>query len=342
MIHFRNDYSVAAHPAVLEALARFNDERCPGYGRDPFCEEAAATIRKLCQAPDAAVHFLSGGTQVNKTALGAFLRPYEAAVAAESGHICGHETGSIEHNGHKILTCPAEDGKLTPAMLEAVCAGQTGEHAVVPRLAYISNTTEVGTVYTLAELRSLHDACTRLGLLLYCDGARLGAAITAPGSDAGFADYAALCDAFTIGGTKNGLLFGEALVITNSALQPYFRHCMKQQGATLAKGWVFGIQFSAILRDNLYLELAARANGLAGELTQGLQALGVPLLSASPSNQVFPLLPDGVVERLAEDFTFEIQQPSRDGHTGIRLVTGWYSSREDVDTFLQRLEVLLK
>ena len=342
MIHFRNDYSAGAHPAVLDALIRANDVRSPGYGCDPCCEAAADTIRGLCAAPEADVHFLVGGTQVNKTALGAFLRPYEAVIAAESGHICVHETGSIENNGHKVIACAAPDGKLAPEILEAVCAAHSGEHMVVPRLVYLSNTTEVGTVYTLGELRALRAACDRLDLLLYCDGARLGAAITAPGSDAGFADYAGLCDAFTIGGTKNGLLFGEALVITNPALKPCFRHCMKQQGAVLAKGWLLGVQFSAILKDNLYLELAAKANGLSGELTRGLQRLGVPLLSPSPSNQVFPLLPDRIVERLAEDFTFEIQRPSRDGVTGIRLVTGWYSTREDVDTFLQRLEVLQK
>ena len=342
MIHFRNDYSAGAHPAVLEALTRANDVRYPGYGCDPYCEAAAAAIRTLCAAPEAAVHFLVGGTQVNKTALGAFLRPYEAVIAAESGHICVHETGSIEHNGHKVIACAANHGKLTPAALEAACAAHSGEHMVVPRLAYISNTTEIGTVYSLGELRALRAACDKLDLLLYCDGARLGSTITAPGSDAGFADYAAVCDAFTIGGTKNGLLFGEALVIVNPALQPCFRYCMKQQGAILAKGWLLGVQFSALLKDNLYLELAARANGLAGELTRGLQALGVSLLSPSPTNQVYPLLPDHVVERLAEDFTFEIQQPSQDGVTGIRLVTGWYSTREDVDTFLQHLEVLLK
>lgn len=342
MIYFRNDYSTGAHPAVWEALAQVNDVRSPGYGSDPYCEEAARTIRGLCAAPEADVHFLVGGTQVNSTALAAFLRPYEAAIAAESGHICVHETGAIEHSGHKIIARPTLEGKLTPETLEEVCHAHSTEHMVVPRLAYISNTTEIGTVYSLSELRALRTACDRLGLLLYCDGARLGSAITAPGSDAGFADYAAVCDAFTIGGTKNGLLFGEALVIANPTLKPFFRYFMKQQGAVLAKGWLLGVQFSAILKDNLYLELAAKANGLAGELTRGLEALRVSLMAASPSNQVFPILPDAVVTRLAEDFAFEIQRPSQNGYTAIRLVTGWYSTREDVDTFLQRLEVLLK
>ena len=261
MLYFRNDYGNGAHPAVLEALTRTNMDLTAGYGLDPYCEAAAETIRDLCAAPGAAVHFLVGGTQVNKTAIAAFLRPYEAVLSAASGHICVHETGSIEQDGHKVIHCPAPDGKLTPEVLRSACAAHSGEHMVLPRLAYISNTTEVGTVYRRKELFALRAACDELGLLLYCDGARLGSAMTAAGADTSFPDYAETCHAFTIGGTKNGLLFGEALVITEPSLQPYFRHCMKQQGAILAKGRLLGIQFSAILKDGREIRAISEYGG---------------------------------------------------------------------------------
>ncbi len=341
MIHFRNDYSAGAHPAVMDALLRTNLELTAGYGCDPYCEAAADKIRTLCACPDAAVHFLVGGTQTNKTTLAAFLRPYEAVIAAETGHICVHETGAIEHNGHKVIHCPSADGKVTPAMIQTALAAHSSEHMVVPRLVYISNTTEVGTVYSRDELLALRDVCKANNLYIYCDGARLGSAITAPGSDVGFADYARCCDAFTIGGTKNGLLFGEALIITTPALQPYFRHCMKQQGAILAKGRLLGVQFSAILEDDLYLELARHANRLAARISEGVQALGIPLLAPAVSNQVFPILPNAAVEQLRERFTFEIQQPMDESHTCIRFVTGWSSSDEDVDSLLAALKQLV-
>ena len=338
MIHFRNDYSTGAHPAVWEALAQVNDIRSPGYGCDPCCEVAADTIRTLCAAPEAAVHFLVGGTQVNATAIAAFLRPYEAVIAAESGHVCVHEAGAIEHGGHKVIACPTLDGKLTPALLEAVCAAHSTEHMVAPRLVYISNTTEVGTIYRLEELRRLRTACDRLGLLLYCDGARLGAAITAAGSDTGFADYAALCDAFTIGGTKNGLLFGEALVIPNPALEPAFRFFMKQQGAVLAKGWLLGVQFSALLRDGLYLELAANANRMAAALAQGLRGLDLPPRFTPESNMVFLALPRETAKALEASVAFEYQEALDEDTVCIRLVAGWYTTEADVAALLALLE----
>lgn len=338
MIHFRNDYSAGAHPAVLDALTKTNWELTAGYGCDPYCEAAAQTIHTLCDAPYADIHFLVGGTQVNKTVIAAALRPYEAVIAAHTGHICIHETGAVENNGHKIIHCPSPDGKVTPEMIQAVVDTHSSEHMVVPRLVYISNTTEVGTVYTREELSALHIICDRFNLLLYCDGARLGSALTVQGADTTFADYAVFCDAFTIGGTKNGLLFGEALVITNRNLSTGFRHCMKQQGAILAKGRLLGVQFDAILRDNLYLELAAHANRLAERLTQGLTQMNIPLLAPSPSNQVFPIFPNRVVEQLQEQFTFEIQERVDDTHTCIRFVTAWCSTDDDVTALLDTIQ----
>ena len=339
MLHFRNDYSAGAHPEVLEALCRTNLELTAGYGADAYCQDAADRVRSLCGRPEAAVHFLVGGTQANKTAIAAFLRPYEAVVAASTAHICVHETGAVEQDGHKIIHLPTPDGKLTPELLRAAAASHTGEHMVAPRLSYISNTTELGTVYCLEELRALRTACDELGLYLYCDGARLGSAMDAGGTD--FASYGETCDAFTIGGTKNGLLFGEALVIVQPGLQPGFRHCMKQQGAILAKGRLLGVQFDAILRGGLYLSLAAHANALARRLTAGLEALGVPLLADSPSNQVFPILPDSAAAALEAQCAFEIQERLEGGRTCIRFVTAWNTQEADVDALLAVLGKLL-
>ena len=333
MLFFRNDYSEGACPQVLEALVNTNLIPTSGYGTDQFCAGAADMIRYLCEAPNAQVHFLMGGTQVNKTAIGAFLRPYEAVISAASGHICGHETGAIEQNGHKILALPATDGKLTADQVRKAVEGHGDEHTVLPRLVYISNTTEVGTVYNLSELTALSACCRELGLLLYCDGARLGSAMTMEGADTTFADYARLCDAFTIGGTKNGLLFGEALVLTNPALFPHFRHAMKQQGAILAKGRLLGVQYDAVLRNGLYLQLARHANAMADKLRRGLLALGFTMAVDSPSNQLFPILTPAQVERLREECAFEIQ--SRDEHgVCIRFVTSWATREEDVDSLL--------
>ena len=341
MLYFRNDYSQGACREVLDALMETNMIPTAGYGTDQFCAAAAETIRDLCEAPSAQVHFLVGGTQVNKTAIGAFLRPYEAVIAADTGHICVHETGAVEQNGHKILPLPTPDGKLRPEQIRETVERHCDEHMVLPRLVYISNTTEVGTVYRLAELDTLHDCCRELGLLLYCDGARLGSAMTVEGADTSFADYARLCDAFTIGGTKNGLLFGEALVLTNGALFPHFRHAMKQQGAILAKGRLLGVQFDAVLRGGAYLRLARHANAMADKLRRGLLDLGYRMAVDSPSNQLFPILTPAQEERLREVCAYEIQSRDERG-VCVRFVTSWATTEEDVDgllAFLQEVRV---
>ena len=335
MLYFRNDYSEGAHPRILEALTATNLVKTAGYGQDPFCEKAAAAIRTLCAAPEAEVHFLVGGTQTNKTAIGAFLRPYEAVIAADSGHICTHETGAIEHDGHKIISLPSPDGKLTPAMVERAAAAHTTEHMVAPRLVYLSNTTELGTVYTKKELYALHQCCSRHSLLLYCDGARLGAAMTAEGGDTSFPDYASCCDAFTIGGTKNGLLFGEALVLVHPGLREGFRFSMKQQGAMLAKGRLLGVQFQALLEDGLYLALARHANDMAALLRKGLLALGFSLAVPSTSNMLFPLLSTRQAEALSAQCAFEIQDTIDQDHVCIRLVTSWATTPQEVQELLQ-------
>lgn len=338
MYRFTNDYSEAAHPDVLAALTATNLEGNFGYGLDGHCERAAACIRELCAAPDADVHFLVGGTQTNLTAVAAFLRPHEAVIAASTGHVCVHETGAIEATGHKCIAVACENGKLTPDDVRNVCKAHPDEHMVKPRLVYVSNTTEIGTVYTKEELAGLRAVCGELDLYLYLDGARLGSAIAAGGPD--FAELARLCDAFYIGGTKNGALFGEALVILNDALKPDFRWILKQHGGMLAKGWLLGVQFDTLLRDGLYLELARHANEQAQRLRSGIGMLGYAFACDSPSNQQFPILPDSVLEQLEGDFHWEVIGHPAPGMTEIRLVTSWATSPAAVSAFLRRLREL--
>ena len=337
MYRFTNDYSEAAYPAILQAIAAANTEGNFGYGADPYTARAADIVRTLCAAPGAAVHFLVGGTQTNLTAIAAFLRPHQAVIAAATGHVCVHETGAIEATGHKCIAMPTPDGKPTPALLQAAVAAHPDEHMVQPKLVYISNTTELGGIYTTAELEALRAACDELGLWMYLDGARLGSAL-----DLGcttFADLARCCHAFSIGGTKNGALFGEALVITEPALQPDFRYILKQHGGLLAKGWLLGIQFEQLLQNDaaLYLQLAGHANKLAARLRQGIAALGYEFASDSPSNQIFPILPDEILAQMAGDFHWEVMAPSENGRTQIRLVTSWATREEAAEAFLDRL-----
>ena len=333
MYSFRNDYSEGAHPSVLKALTETNEEQTRGYGLDPRCAAAAETIRRLCAAPEADVHFLVGGTQANMLVIHTLLRSFEAVIAADTGHVSTHETGAVEVTGHKVCTVPSPDGKLTPALVGQVLDGHDGsEHMVHPKLVYISNTTEVGTVYTKAELSALRDFCRQRGLYLFLDGARLGSAL--------LSDLAALTDVFTIGGTKNGALFGEAVVLSRGCKAADFRAYMKQRGAMLAKGRLLGLQFSALLEDGLYFDLARHANEMAQLLRRGIAALGYGFASDSPSNQIFPIFPDAVVKGLESRYEFEYSGPAGDGLTGIRLVAGWATPREAVDRFLQDLAAL--
>lgn len=337
MYSFRNDYSEGAHPRVLEALTKTNLVQTVGYGCDPYCDEAANLIRSLCEAPGADVHFLVGGTQTNLVVLDALLQSYEAVIAAQTGHINVHETGAIEATGHKVCTVSSPDGKLTPALVDSVVSGHSGEHMVLPRVVYISDTTEVGTIYTKSELTALRDYCDAHNLFLFLDGARLGTALTSPENDLTLKDLARLTDAFYIGGTKNGVLFGEALVMRADC--PHFRWHMKQRGAILAKGRLLGVQFKAILEDGLYFDLARHANNLAFRLRDGIAALGYSFPVPSPSNQQFPVLPNTVVKHLqALGYEFEIDRAVDEHHTCIRLVTSWATPESAVEAFLNDLK----
>ncbi len=334
MFFFQNDYGEGAHPRVLEALTRTNLLHTQGYGLDPYCAAAAEKIRDLAEAPEAQVHFAVGGTQANSLVIASALRPYQAAVCVETGHINTHETGAVEATGHKILTATAPDGKLTPAMLEDILARHTDEHVVMPKLVYLSDATELGTIYTKAELTAISELCHARGLYLFLDGARLGAALTAPGNDLTLPDIARLTDVFYLGGTKNGLLFGEAIVITNPALFEGFRWNLKQRGAMLAKGRLLGVQFGAILEDNLYFELAAHANRMAAILRGGFTGAGFRLASDSPTNQVFVEVPPEKLERLKEIAAFEQLGGA------CRFVTSWATTEDDCRAFVAALKTL--
>ncbi|HJD18338.1 MAG TPA: threonine aldolase [Candidatus Fournierella excrementavium] len=341
MYRFTNDYSEGAHPSILEAMTATNLEGNFGYGCDPHCEHAAALIRQKIGRPDADVHFFVGGTQTNATCICAFLRPHEAAIAAHSGHICVHETGAVEATGHKCIAMPAAPGgKLTPELVRQAVAAHPDEHMVKPRLVYVSNTTEVGGVYTTAELEALRAVCDELGLLLYLDGARLASALACGG--ASFEDLGRLCDAFYIGGTKNGAIFGEAVCIMNPALKPDFRYILKQHGGMLAKGWLLGVQFEQLMRSGLYEELGEHSTRTAQQLAEGLKGLGVEFLFESPSNQIFPILPDEVLAKLEGAFHWEVNASLEGGRSCIRLVCSWATQQAAVTAFLLAVEQALK
>ncbi len=346
MIYFNNDYSEGCHPSILQLLTETNMEQTPGYGMDSYCDCAASYIRNACGRADLGVHFIVGGTQTNLIVIASALRPHQGVLGAESAHINVHETGAVEATGHKVLALPSADGKITANQVEtAICAHRADEameHIVQPKMVYISNPTELGTIYSLSELRELRDVCKQYGLYLFMDGARLGYGLTAQGNDLTLADIADCCDVFYIGGTKVGAMFGEAVVFSNPALSEDFRYMIKQRGAMLAKGRLLGIQFCALLRDGLYFEIAAHANRMADQLRSTLASLGYPLLVPGTTNQIFAVLPDAVLDRLKENFSFSEQQRIDSTHRAVRFCTSWATSEENVDAFCAALMDLTK
>lgn len=335
MYSFRNDYSECCHPSILKRLADLGTEANPGYGCDDYCRSAADKIRQAIACPEADVHFLVGGTQTNMIIIDSALRPFQAVIAASSGHINVHETGAIEGTGHKVLTADTSDGKLTPALIQNLLDAHTDEHMVQPGMVYLSNSTELGTIYTKAELTAISDLCRARGLYLFLDGARLGAALCAEGNDLTMTDLPRLCDVFYIGGTKNGALMGEAVVISHPALAKDFRYQIKHRGGMLAKGFLLGINFDTLFTDDLYMELARHTQTMAARLRHGLLKRQIPLLVDSPTNQIFPVLPNCLLEQLCQNFSYEIWGTVDAEHTCIRLVTSWATTKETVDAFLQ-------
>ena len=338
MYVLKNDYTATAHPRLLQALAQTNLEQDEGYGLDRHCAAAAGHIRRHLgtMADKVDIHFLCGGTQANLTLIGAFLRPHEAVIATDTAHISVHESGAIEATGHKIVEVPTNNAKLTPDHVRAVLAAHGGDvHMVKPRLVKISQTTELGLVYTKAELTALSALCRENNLLLYVDGARLGSALTSVGNDVTLEDLCALTDAFYIGGTKNGALLGEAMVLVNEAVKADFPYALKQRGAMLAKGRVLGVQFEELFKDNLYFELAAHANTTAQTMAAVLREEGYGFLTDSPSNQIFPILPDALIAELQKRWTFHLWQKMGEGFHAVRLVGSWATPQEQLDAFIE-------
>ena len=346
MIYFNNDYAEGCHPKVLEALAATNMEQTPGYGEDFFCEKAANLIRKVCNREDLAVHFLVGGTQANLTVIDAALRSHQGALCADSGHIHVHETGAVEATGHKVLALPGKDGKISAQQVadyvDAHWADPSFEHMAQPKLVYISNPTEWGTLYTRKELEELHQVCVQKGLYLFLDGARLGYGMMAQGNDVTMEDLANLCDVFYIGGTKVGALFGEAVVISNPVLKEDFRYLIKQKGAMLAKGRLLGVQFAALMENDLYFEIAKRADSLADRLREKFTQLGYGFFMENTTNQLFPILPTAVREALKQEFSFIEMDWVDDDLRVCRFCTSWATREENVEALCLALDAASK
>lgn len=343
-ILFQCDYNEGAHPKVLERLVATNMEQTVGYGEDEYCAAAAEKIRRLCRDESLAVHFLVGGTQTNMTVIDAALRSHQGVLCAESGHINVHETGAVESCGHKVLGLPSEDGKISAAQVEKAFTqhihNDSFEHMVQPKLVYISNPTELGTIYRKAELTALSEVCRKYGLYLFLDGARLGYGLMAPDNDLTLADIASLCDVFYIGGTKVGALFGEAVVIRSEALMRDFRYFIKQKGGMLAKGRLLGLQFDALFTDNLYFEISGHAIDLAEKLRSVFAEKGYPLLVPNRTNQVFVIMPDAELEKLATQFGYCYERRIDENHSAVRFCTSWATKEENLDALIESIRKL--
>lgn len=346
MIFFNCDYTEGAHPYILERLASTNMEQTIGYGMDPHCEHAAELIKAACNAPDADVHFLVGGTQTNVTVIDAALKPYQGVICASSGHINVHETGAVEACGHKCITIPSQDGKIyepeVRELLENHYADGGDVHMAQPKMVYISNPTEWGTIYSKEELKNLYALCKEYGVYLFVDGARLGYGLMCKDNDLTLEDMAEYTDVFYIGGTKVGALFGEAVVITNESLKPDFRYNIKQHGGMLAKGRLLGIQFETLFENNLYFDIAKHAMDMAEKIQTKLSELGAEFTVASPTNQIFVAVPAETVKKLSEKYAFESMGKIDENTDIIRICTSWATKEENVDMLLADFEAELR
>lgn len=340
-MHFDTDYMEGAHPDVMRRLLETNLEQTVGYGSDPYTQRAKDLIRKACGVPEAGVHFLVGGTQTNSTVIDGLLRQHEGVIAAETAHINVHESGAIEATGHKVLTLPQHNGKLEAEEVGKYITDfyrdETYEHMVAPGMVYISHPTELGTLYSLDELEKLSAVCRRANIPLYMDGARLGYGLAAENTEVTLTDIARLCDVFYIGGTKVGVLFGEAVVAPDPKRLPHFFPLIKQHGALLAKGRLLGIQFETLFTDHLYERMGKHAVRLALKLKEAFKSKGYKLQLDSPTNQQFVCLPNETIDRLLQHATFELWGPRGEKETVVRFVTSWATREEDVDAFIRLL-----
>lgn len=334
-LNFATDYMHGALPQVMEALVRTNMEATPGYGIDTHCEHARKLIRHACACEDAEIWFTSGGTQTNATVIDAVIRPGQGVLAADTAHINVHESGAVEAYGHKVLTLPSDNGKIHPADLERYLtdfyADDTWPHMMEPGMVYITFPTELGAIYSRSELEAIHDVCRRFNKPLYIDGARLGYGLAAS-PDITLQTLPELCEAFYIGGTKQGTLFGEAVVAHPGVLHNFFTQT-KRHGGLIAKGRLLGVQFETLFTDDLYLTSARHAVNMAVRLRDGLQSKGYKVID-SPTNQQFCILPNGLIDKLTENVDFELWGPKGPEESKVRFVTSWATTAEQVEKLL--------
>lgn len=343
-IQFQCDYNEGCAPQILQRLTETNLEQNIGYGEDPHCEQARRLIRELCQTPQADVHFLVGGTQANATVISSILRPYQGVIAATTGHIAVHETGAIEHGGHKVIALPATNGKIQARQVEQCMKEhyqeEGPEHTVQPAMVYISYPTEYGTLYSKQELTDISQVCRHYQIPLFVDGARLGYGLASRESDITLPDLARIADVFYIGGTKQGALFGEAVVITNPALTKDFRYFIKQGGGMLAKGRLLGIQFEELMQNDLYFSLSRHANEQAQRIREALIQKGYQVAVPSPTNQQFFILPNKDLQRLQEKYEISVWALNDAEHTTVRFCTSWATKKENVDRLIKDIQEL--
>ena len=341
-LYFASDYMEGALPEILERLCATNLEKTSGYGIDPYSEAVRSKIRILCNAPAAEIQILAGGTQVNETVITSLLRPYQGVIAAETGHIAVHEAGAVEAGGHKVLTLPHEYGKISGGQIRAYCKAfyndANHDHMVMPGMVYISQPTEYGTLYTLDELRDLHDACRQFGMYLYADGARLAYGLAAEENDVTLLDLAELCDVFYIGGTKCGALFGEMVVIPDPGLIPHFFTIIKQRGALLAKGRITGLMFDTLFTDNLYEKAGENALRQAAKIKKALKDYGYRFFFETPTNQIFIIMDNQKLEAFGKECEYSFWETYGETDTVIRLATSWATSPEDTSALIELLE----
>lgn len=338
---FKNDYAEGAHPLVLEALVRSNLTQQNGYGVDEFSVNAERIIQQKMKNPKAKVFLVSGGTQANLIVISAFLRPHESVVSAATGHIFTNESGAIEATGHKVHGIENTDGKIRPADIQKLIdAHQNKPHQVKQKMVYISNSTELGTIYSKKELIDLYQFCQERNLYLFVDGARLGHAVTAETNDLTLEDFGKYTDAFYLGGTKNGALIGEAIVINNEDLQEEFGFHLKQKGAMLAKGRLLGIQFEELMKDDLYFDLAKHANEQAMKIKEAFKQIGCDFLCETFTNQIFPILNQNQIDQLSINFDFYVWKKLDEERAAVRLITSWATSDEIIEKFINEIKNL--
>ena len=337
MTYFTSDYVNGAAPQVLNHLIETNSENLTGYGSDKYCEIAITKIKNACNKPNADVYFLTGGTQTNQIVISTVLKPFEGVIAADTGHISGHEAGAIEFSGHKVLQIPHNEGKLTAISIENLIKDfyndRNHEHMVFPGMVYISLPTEYGTLYSKDELHRIYGVCQKYNIFLYIDGARLGYALASPQNDLTLCDIANLCDAFYIGGTKVGALCGEALVFTKNHFETpaHFITQTKQHGALLAKGRLLGVQFDALFTDDLYFKIGEHGILMAEKLKQIFKTKGFRFYLESPTNQQFIILENSKMEELSKTIAFSFWEKYDENHTVVRFATSWSTTIKDLE-----------